>query len=226
MENKELKFYEKLGVKRFRKFVYSFSFFLVLPFGIITHKNIKEIKRMVNETPTNYNIGRKINYEKIKNFKKMLLLNSSIHMLGLIICVPGYIDVITNNSTLYSTIVNLTAIFINTYCLMLQKYNYIRINNTLNKLKPKYEKELQETKENIREKDSKLLNHDYVYTDYLSEKDKIVNLDEIIEKSSLEQLKEYRNKIDFVLEYANKEEDEIHSIYIGNTKTLKIKMKK
>lgn len=226
----EMKIYEKLGIKKFKKFVFGISYVVMFPFMLMEKKTFKDAKKVVNEASSNYSIGKNLNYEGIKEFKKMIYLNSFIHISALIGCIYKMPNII-ENASIIPIIIESSLITLNTYCLMLQRYNYIRINKTINMLKPKYENEKNKIKEEIKENDSKLINHEFVYITYncVRTEEKSVNFDELLEKASLEKLKEYRNKLSFYSDNAETiskyEEGRLLPITINNDKFLKIKIK-
>lgn len=152
--NLEMKIYEKIGVKQFRKFV----FFTVNNACLIfmgkffkSKEEKQEIIQELNKQPSNYNIGSKINKKTINNFKKQIYLNSAIHISAFLLLLPSYFLILVGNLPL--DLVILTGIFtvINTYCLILQRYNSIRIDKTLEKLKQHEERKQEKLKEKQKE---------------------------------------------------------------------------
>lgn len=76
-KNIELKIYELLGVKVFKKIT------LVLYKVIGFYSTIfmsKEKQNKYYSSPSNYNIARGHGLQDLRDFKKMLLLNTSIHI--------------------------------------------------------------------------------------------------------------------------------------------------
>lgn len=227
----EMKLYEKLGVKKFRKFVFKVLYIVCLPAAVVLKIPKGELKNQISITPTNYNIGKNINYEKINNFKKMLAFNTIIHVNAFILCGKEIINIVQGNSSLALTVTTLTLTTINTYCIMLQRYNYLKINKTLKKLKPKYDKEKEQLKEEIKESDNKIIEHEYIYTKIGDRKNKeiTVNFDTVLNNASLEQLKTYKKELEDFNKYSDRFTDyykeKPYTVSIENTKILKLKIK-
>ncbi len=112
----EMKIYEKLGVRKWKKFV------LWLMCLAIRDPNFKGI---------NYNI-QSFSLKSVKKFRKWLWINSLIHVYGIIQCID-YIPYIINSDSIFSFSMFFTIIcfLLNIYCVMLQRYNYIRIKKVL-----------------------------------------------------------------------------------------------
>lgn len=217
MQNIEKKIYEILGVKVFRKMVIAALYVALLPFQL--KKTHKERIRKMTSVSSNYFIGKKVNYETISDFRKQLWLNASIHIIALYNCLTPPYD---GFKTVF-------YILLNTYCIMLQRYNYIRIKEILTKLKPRYDKECNKVIEEIKEKDERLSKHKYrIIT--MRNKENDVSLDELINKASLTDLKLYRKKITSILsdekynEFFNMQLED-HLFNVG-TKTLKLEYEK
>lgn len=133
MKNKEMKLYEKLGVREFRWLAFSLRKVFLYPFTI----GMSEAERRnFFNSPDNYNMGYTRNIKEIGAYKKNLFLNAGIHVFSLLYCIKGFIDYP------YLITVPLLAlpIAINIYCLMLQKYNYIRIKQFTERIKSRNEK--------------------------------------------------------------------------------------
>ncbi len=64
-----------------------------------------------------------MNLENIINYKKKIKFNTTIHLLALI----ALIKPLTTNLN----ILNITLLIINIYCIILQRYNTIRINELI-----------------------------------------------------------------------------------------------
>lgn len=124
--NLEIKIYELLGIKYFKKFVLKlrdivYSLFFFIP---------KEELEIIKNRPDNYKMGITDKKEKILKYKKSLYFNGSVHIFGMfysMLCI-----IFTEN-----LIFHLICFIINMYCVMLQRYNYIRINNLLKKVELK-----------------------------------------------------------------------------------------
>lgn len=115
--NIEMKIYEKLGVRKWKKFV------LWLMLFITRDPEFKGI---------NYNI-QSFSLKSVKDFRKWLWFNALIHVNGMINCLYWIIYYI-NLDRSFSFIMFYVIFFIlNFYCVMLQRYNYIRIKKVLKK---------------------------------------------------------------------------------------------
>ena len=114
----EKKIYELLGIKVFRKLVFMLEKFL----------HIKDKKKNIN-----YHLKQK-NLSSLQDFKKYLFYNGSIHIKNLIrgiIIIP--IMLLFSINTIF--IISLIALLIkDIYCVMLQRYNWIRICETEKKI--------------------------------------------------------------------------------------------
>ena len=117
--------------------------------------------------------------------------------MGLSVCLPNFLKVIGGTASLSTTIINLTCIGINLYCIMLQRYNGIRINQLIEKMTPRYERQKDAIKEELRKEDSLLKEHTFKIVDR-NKKEKKLTIDEIINTASLSQLTEYRKKLEYI----------------------------
>ena len=120
-KNIELKIYELLGVKTFRKLVFKLRYISIIPFT--RHMTREERHNIIYNTPSNYNMKKGHGIQDLRDFKKQLLINAGIHIFGLITCIPSFLNVIGGTATLFATIVTPFLASINTYCIMLQRYN-------------------------------------------------------------------------------------------------------
>lgn len=115
----EIKFYEKIGVRQWKKFVLWLMALLI--------RNPKARKG-----GNYYLAGRSL--KNVKSFKKMLLFNASIHIWAISNNIRYFIEfTIPNGSFSFSDIFVIIAFVINLYCIMLQRYNWLRINKVLKK---------------------------------------------------------------------------------------------
>lgn len=133
MKNKEMKLYEKLGVREFRWLAFSLRKVLLYPFTIGMSE--KERRNFFNR-PDNYNMGYTRNIKEIGEYKNNLFLNAGIHVFGLLYCIKGFVD----HPYLITVPILALPIAINIYCLMLQRYNYIRIKQFTERIKSRNEK--------------------------------------------------------------------------------------
>lgn len=230
-KNIEMKFYELLGIKVFKKMAFFVRNIVTLP---LTFKMPKEErKKSLYNTASNYNIGKEKSFEDIKKFKKQLFKNAGIHIFALLAFIPSFIKIILGTASLSTTIIVLPAMVMNIYCIMLQRYNCIRINQLIEKMTPRYEKQKDVIKEELIEKDSLLLEHSYKIIDK-NEKETSVNFEDLIANASIEELKQYRNYLAY-LQIVNRaiqvndlcpDKEEIDmSMPIEKNKTLKFEFK-
>ena len=188
-KNVEMKIYELLGIKYFRRLAFGTSEFFC---RIAMPKMSKEEREKIfYSASNNYTIGKKLNYEGINKFKIQLIFNASIHtILNLIIIVEVLLGI--------GLLGLIPAFILNLYCIMLQRYNQLRINQVLERYKPRYEKQKQEVIQTLVEEDSKLPEHEYAVVNkrgrIFNRKGKInrTNIDEIINTANLEELKCYK----------------------------------
>ncbi len=118
----EEKIYEFLGVKYFKKFV--------LSMGKSNRKNSNIPKK------NNYFL-HELSIDGINDFKKSgIKYNSIIHIVGLTFCLLSLTTATSTFSIIWRSI--LTAV--NAYCVMLQRYNNIRLNRIKEKLKEREER--------------------------------------------------------------------------------------
>lgn len=230
-KNIEMKFYELLGIKVFKKMAFFIRDIVTLP---LTFKMPKEErKKSLYNTASNYNIGKEKSFENIKKFKKQLFKNAGIHIFALLAFIPSFIKIIMGMASLSTTIIVLPAMVMNIYCIMLQRYNCIRINQLIEKMTPRYEKQKDAIKEELIEKDSLLLEHSYKIIDK-NEKETSVNFEDLIANASIQELKQYRNYLAY-LQIVNRaiqvndlcpDKEEIDmSMPIEKNKTLKFEFK-
>lgn len=132
-----------------------------------------------------------------------------------------------------TTIIVLPIMFMNIYCIMLQRYNCIRINQLIEKMTLRYEKQKDVIKEELIEKDSLFLEHSYKIIDK-KEKETSINFEDLIANASIEELKQYRNYLDYlkivnrviqVSDFCPDKEGIDMSMPIEKDKTLKFEFK-
>lgn len=158
----ETKIYELLGVKIFKKLVFRLE---------------KIIHRKDKGQNINYHIKNSITKESIDSFRKYLYFNGYIHTRNIIKGIAAiFIMIIFSVHPIFVIILSLLLIK-DAYCIMLQRYNWIKLNCTENKLNVREERQ-------IVRKTSKIDN------EVLKEKIKIkcINEEELIEE-----LKKLRN---------------------------------
>ena len=188
-KNVEMRIYELLGVKTFRKMAFALRDKIWILFTLKMSK--EERKEYLYHTASNYNLGEVKSLEDVKKFKKQLFINSGIHVWALSVCLPNFLKVIGGTASLSTAIINLTCIGINLYCIMLQRYNGIRINQLIEKMTPRYERQKDAMKEELRKEDSLLLEHTYKIVDK-KERETSITFEDLIANANIEQLKQYR----------------------------------
>ena len=193
-KNLEMRFYELIGIKKFRKAVFKLQWFLT------PNKKENNGERLrVFKDASNYNIGKNVNYESIKAFKKQLLFNSTIHSIGIIILIPFFIKDI---NSLDAIIGYSFAVVFNSYCIMLQRYNWIKSNNVLKFIKPKYEQERQLISSELKKEDALLDKHLYISVNK-KQKESIISFDQVIARANMAQLNDYKTALIHMKNYNN-----------------------
>ena len=186
-----MKIYKMLGVDVFRKyFLFTYEKFLNL-----LHIDI------------GYRIGN-VNYESLNRYKGNMRYFAIVHAVLLVaLFVPALV-----NPVLFIAHVSL-----NTYCILVQRYNSIRINNLIKKTEPKYVKEKNDLTNEIKYYDKSLDKHEYVFVNRRGNEKK-VDFDKLIDNSSIDNLRRYRK---FLTEY--KENSKKNSCKCTKNKKIMIK---
>lgn len=133
-EDLELKIYKALGVKYFRN----------LAFKLEKLIHIKDKKKNIN-----YHINDCKDLVSIDKFKKNLYYNGFIHVKNLIFGSVGLALMIILNASVVPVIALSTLLLKDAYCVMLQRYNWIRITRHEEKLKARERKRIDKVKSNI-----------------------------------------------------------------------------
>ena len=187
INEKELKIYEALGIKQFRKIGFIRRNFitcaLVYPFTLPMKRKerYKCVDKLYYEQKSNFNLGKITNLDDIKKYKRYPVANAIRYTIDLLTCVPIIIKIIDGRSPLLSTISTTSAIIINLYCIMLQRYNALRLNRVVEKVELHKETfKAEEKKEEVPKEEKK------------------TTFKEVIANSTIEQLKRYRN---YLIEY-------------------------
>lgn len=233
-KNFEIRLYELLGVKIFRKMVFGLRDILAFP---LVFKMEKEERKKFLNTPSNYNMKIGHGLQDLRNFKGALLFNSAIHMFVLITCLPNFLKVIGAVSipiSLSSALTNVICVGISIYCLMLQRYNWVRINKVIKKYKPREDKQKEEIKEELIHEDSLIDEHTYIISNNKN-KEKEMTIEQLLKNATLSQLKEYRKYLRYYkninetinqIQYLAEQEEQIEvKLSISDEKTLKLKLK-
>ena len=193
-KNLELKIYEILGVKIFRKLVMKLLYFCAYPYFILLKIPKEKRKKILYNTPSNYFMKKGNALQDLKDFKKQLYFNAGIHIIVLIIIL----------TILYTNIfVDIPFIILNLYCIMLQRYNYIRINQVINKHKIFEKNKIKLIKTELKEKDSLLKEHVYIL-ECIGKKKEIKTLDELLENAPIERLRQIKKLLEDISEQEKK----------------------
>lgn len=122
----------------------------------------------------------------LKSFKKWLYINAGIHIYALIPCIRGLLT--------GTVIIEIPFIILNLYCIMLQRYNYIRIDNTIKKYEKIEQKKINYIKEEIKEniEDPRISSYTYKKKSNISYE----TIDSMLNNLSLKNLKILKNLIE------------------------------
>lgn len=232
----EKKIYEILGVKLFKKicmFIYDVIYKTI---SLSVPKQYRKEFLKSKET-TNYTIGSIKDIEGLKKFKKELLFNGFVHTCGIIICLDFIgLNIFGETPSIAGVVFNIAFLGVNTYCVMLQRYNYIRIKKAIEKAKPKYEAEKEKIREDLRKSDTYLLDKDFqkhAYKIIIKGKEKEFDLEKNMAKANLEQLRLYRKLLmtldlmkedAFVDKKLINEEQVDFSVELNNHKSFKLEV--
>lgn len=191
----EKKVYEILGVKQFKKFVLLIFDIIVKIKALSKPKEDREAF-LKNKAPTNYTIGSIKSLDSIKDFKKEIFFNGCVHVCSAILFINFLNeDIISEAPSILAIAYHATFLGLNAYCIMLQRYNYIRIKRVVEKAKPKYEAEKEKVREDLRKSDTYLLDKEFqkhAYKMIIKGKEKKFDLEKSMAKANLEQLRLYR----------------------------------
>lgn len=229
----ELKIYEFLGVKKFRKMVFKLRDTFFLPILKIARLSKEERHKILYESPSNYIMKKGHGIKDLKDFKKQLLFNAGVHIWSLSEFMPSFLKIIDGTASLPTIIITLSCVTINIYCIMLQRYNHIRINQVIKKIEPREKAKICKLKEELIREDSLLNKHTYKVVNK-DDKEKDITFEELLETASYEQLKKFREYLsDFkeknqILEQQRNytlEEQSVISVPLKKNKTLKLEFK-
>ena len=193
-EATEMKIYEALGVKIFKKIVMGLAYLVIIP---MTPKKTKEERiEYLYSVPTNYTIGKDRDLDSIKIFRSKLITNALIHIWAFSLALGSFlIDIKHPESNIRSLITTVLIGFgVNTYCVMLQRYNYIRIKDIIKRMQVREDKKKEVVKQEIIEKDLTLNEHEYTIINKRG-KEKPVTFQELLNNSSLAELKALKESI-------------------------------
>lgn len=211
-EKRELKFYEAIGVKKFKKIILKIFDSILL---------IGESKERIYKYRTNYHIGKVGGLENIKRYKKWLWFNALIHISCFFSINFSVLELIKNSGSLFNIIWLLILDIINVYCVMLQRYNCIRIN----RLVKKHEKGYEERKSKIREEViSKNNRHEYVFK-VIDKKGQDQDVD-LVDFTSGLNIQELRRLREYLVRNGSLENDRDGFLKINRSKVLRIEKRR
>ena len=130
----EVKIYELLGIKLFKKAVFKLE---------------KIIHRKDGKKNINYHIKNSNDMESVDNFKKFLYYNGAIHTKNLIFDIPVIILMIVFRYNLILIVPIMLWSIKDIYCIMLQRYNWLKINGFEEKLEVRKNKRIERRVEEI-----------------------------------------------------------------------------
>lgn len=198
-KNIELKIYELLGIKIFKKMVFKFRDILDWPRMKIGKVSKEKQHEMLYETPNNYIMKKGNGVKDLKDFKIQLLINASIHTCVLAVFTPNFLKIIGGTASLTNAIFDLSCIAVNIYCIMLQRYNHLRINHVIKKMEKRQEPKKSKLKDELIKEDSLLSEHTYKIVNK-RDKEKDITLEELLENATYEELKKYRDYLAYFKE--------------------------
>ena len=114
--------------------------------GISKH----DINKHLSSIPSNYNMKTGHGVQDLKDFKEKLKYNAIIHLVGVLCCMPQFIRIILGYSSMLQLIGIVPLLITNLYCVILQRYNQIRINKVIKKLEPREEIKADKLRENLK----------------------------------------------------------------------------
>ena len=121
---RKLKIYEMLGVKQFRALTFKLE--------KLVHIKDKKQNRNYHINPDSGKSLINCTIDEMEDFKKKLYYNGSIHVKNLVmLAIASLIILIVPSFNKYLLILNLILAIKDAYCVMLQRYNCIRINSVI-----------------------------------------------------------------------------------------------
>lgn len=130
--------------------------------------------------------------DDIKKYKRQIYFNAFTHAFSLLFCM------------IYLSLVGVNAFFIimtliNTYCIMLQRYNIIKLNRVVKKFDAKYERQKEELKKELIESDKLLKEHTYKIVKEKKKEvmEREITFEKLLNNSSLSELKVYRESLNY-----------------------------
>lgn len=177
----EKKTYELLGVKKFRKLAFKTREIFYYPFTFRMKK--EDRKKMCYNTPDNYVMKKGNGMQDLKDFKKYLYTNAIIHLIALLVLSDNIIKVFNGQMPFGYKLATISLVGINSYCIMLQRYNYIRINHVLEKAKSKENKENKTSTKNYKNDQEMVLSKEEKTEEIIKELKNLKNELEILKNA-------------------------------------------
>lgn len=226
MEEKELKLYEFLGIKQFRKLAFKFrdGLFCIINFKKSKEENEWYLRNSVN----NYTVDRQKGLKGFYEYRKWIIFNAVIHLISIFLMGPNLIMNI-GVLPLPTMIFSLILFIINIYCIILQRYNWIRIKSIIKRGQRRTERCKEELLKKIKELDDGVEKHTYRIEK--RKESSLITYESFCKEITLEQLKKYRKDLEYfkeILVYLNersRQADLEVSIPKNKRKTLDIKFK-
>ena len=131
----ETKIYELLGIKKFKKAVFKLE---------------KIIHRKDKGKNINYQVKDSRSKKSVNSFKKFLYYNGIIHIKNLLIGIPSITIMALLNVKLIFLIPYAIFLLKDVYCVMLQRYNWIKINEFEEKLNSRQQKMIKKETEQLK----------------------------------------------------------------------------
>lgn len=223
--NKEMKFYELIGIKSFRNLTFKVRYFFSLPF---TMSISKEERKNNNSSSINYNIESS-SIKDLRKHKLWLLFNALIHLFaGITVIMNLILDIVIGNLSILSIIFFLVLFTLNTYCIILQRYVQLKLNNTIKNKEAHEEIKKEKLIEELSQKDDLANKYTYEIVNKNNEEQNIT-FEEVIKNASYNELLDFREYLTYLKEISilasNYDEDDLLSDPIPNNKDLKLKLK-
>lgn len=227
----EIKIYEKLGIRVFRKMAFGLYYSIWKPFYFISERDKEERKRLLKR-PSNYIMKKGNGMQDLRDFKKMLLLNAGIHTFLIVDAIFDFVMYIINGAPLFWKFMYTLPILLNGYCIMLQRYNQLRINKVLEKGEKVEARKKVVLCEELKKDEFLSKVESYKIINQKKKEEIPITFDEFLNESSLQELKNYKEDLEHSKSFYNylqennmPTSDDI-MLYIDYDRTLKLELKK
>ena len=227
----EIKLYEKLGVRFFRKLAYGVYYMLKKPI-VYSRVKDKDLRKKMLKSPDNYNMKTGNGMQDLRDFKKMLLINASLHIFFLGDTIHDFIFALVNGIPISYAFAFIIPFLLNGYCIMLQRYNQLRINKVLEKGEKVEARKKVVLCEQIKKEEFLSKVESYKLLSRKNQEEVSITLDDFLNSLSLQDLKFYKESLDSSINfYKRLEENNIPTsdnimIYIAQDRSLKLELKK